>query len=521
MRTHRGMGRYALSMPHTGQDSDATHDVPHMSGEAFCAAGQELLARIEAYWRTVESRPVRSTLGPGDVLKQLPAHAPTHGEQDWAAVLADVERIILPGLTHWQHPAFFAYFPANISGPSVLGELLSAGLGVQGMLWSTSPACTELEMRMMDWLGEAIGLPSAFLFAGGGGGVIQGTASEAAIAAMLAARGRALRGVPAGERRGRMEKLTLYASTQAHSSIMKGAMVAGLALAPDDFEQVRLIETDSEHRMDPAKLAERVREDVRAGRTPFFACASVGTTGTTAVDSVREIAAALDGIAGERPWLHVDAAHAGAACICPEFRWMIDGIDRADSICFNPHKWLLTNFDCDCFWTRHPAELTASMSITPEYLRNTQTDAGTVVDYRDWHIPLGRRPRALKLWFVMRHYGIEGLRAHVRGHVRLAELFESLVASSARFELCTTRRLNLVCFRPRPLPGERPEATDARAKSVMDRANATGRVFLTHTALPATERVRGGIALRMAIGGVKTEERHVREAYTLLESLAE
>lgn len=483
--------------------------VPHMTAAEFRRVGRRVVDAIADYYEGLESCRVLSASRPGDVLGMLPEHAPERGE-GWEAILADVERVVMPGITHWQSPNFFAFFPANASYPAILGDLFCSGLGVQGMLWATSPACTEVEMRVMDWLAELIGLPAAFLHSGGaGGGVIQGTASESTLTAMVAARHGAL-GAGAAP-----ESLVAYASTQAHSSIVKAAMVCGVARGPGDRERVRLIGTDGAFAMDPRLLGEAVRADARAGRRPFFVCASVGTTGSTAVDPVAAVARE---IAGSGAWLHVDAAHAGAACVCPEFRWMLDGVERADSVTFNPHKWLLTNFDCNAFWVRSRERLTAAMSVTPEYLRNAASDAGSVVDFRDWHVPLGRRFRALKLWFVLRHYGAEGLRAHIREHVRLAAVFEELVRADERFEVAAPRTVNLVCFRLRAREGEDAAGTDARNRALMERVNASGRAYLTHTVLG--EGIGARLVLRMCIGSPRTREEHVRAAWGLLSSQA-
>lgn len=509
---------------------EADRGVPHLSPERFRELGHRVVDWIADYMRRAEELPVLSKVSPGEVASKLPEHAPLLGLREpggWDAVFEDLERIILPGLTHWQSPNFYAFFPCNASGPAILGEMLAAGLNVNGMLWAASPAATELEMRVLDWLAEAIGLPEAFTFGSpGGGGAIQGTASESSLVAMIAARRRALkeqkgRRGPEAERRGGGEAepgaLVAYASTQAHSSIVKAAMIAGVARSADDRERVRLIGTDENHAMRPDLLERAIREDLAAGRTPFYVCATVGTTSSTAIDPIPAIGRVLEatGFARRGGWLHVDAAHAGAACICPEFRPMLDGIRHADSVCFNPHKWLLTNFDCDCFWTRDRRALVDALSITPEYLRNRASESGEVVDYRDWQIPLGRRFRALKLWLVIRHYGIEGLRAYIREHVRLAALFESLVRADGRFEIAAPRTVNLVCFR---LRGEGPEA-DAANRALLERLNASGRVYLTHTALPCP----GGkdrVVLRMAIGSTTTEERHVRAAWELIRALA-
>ncbi len=498
--------------------SDPAAPSPHLTPAAFRAVTAQAASWITTYWDRVEGLPVLSQAKPGDVLRALPQDPPNSGtpiDADWSSIARDLDAIVVPALTHWQHPMFFAYFPSNISAPAIVGDLLAAGLGVQGMLWATSPAATELEMRVLDWMGHAIGLPDSFLFRGGGGGVIDGTASEAAVGALLAAKGRILRTLPRDQRREAATRLVLYASTQTHSSIQKAAMVAGIALDADDRERVRLIETDANYAMRPDALAAAINADLAAGLIPCFVCATVGTTGTTAIDPIDAIAAVLRA-APRAPWLHIDAAHAGAACICPEFRHLIRGVEHADSFTFNPHKWLLTNFDCNCLWTRHPRDLTDAMSITPEYLRNAASDAGRVVDYRDWHIPLGRRFRSLKLWLVMRHYGLEGLQAHVRDGIHLASLFEQLVHADARFEIVTPRTMNLVCLRLRPQSGEAPAQTDARNRALLESLNASGKMYLSHTVLPAVDAFPPRYVLRMAIGGVRTKEPHVREACRLL-----
>lgn len=476
---------------------------------------------IASYWEKLDGLPVTPGIKPGEVLARLPAEAP-EAPEPWDRVFEDLDRVIVPGLTHWQSPRFFAYFPANISTPSVVGELLSAGVGVQGMLWLTSPACTELETRVLDWMARLTGLPGCFLSTsagkdgGGGGGVIQGTASEATLVALVAGRDRARRTLRARGDDGPLhDRLVCYASTQAHSSVVKAAMIAGLAEGPDDRRRVRLIETDAGLAMDPAALARAMRADVAAGLVPCFVCATAGTTSTTAVDPVDRVAEAVAGCGAPAPvWLHVDAAHAGAACVCPEYRWMWRGVERADSVCFNPHKWLLTNFDCDCFFTSDRASLVRSLSVSPAYLANAASESGAV-DYRDWQVPLGRRFRALKLWLVLRVFGAERLRAYIREHVRLAGLFEELVRGDGRFEVAAERTMNLVCFRLR-VPGK--EASDRANKALMDGANAGGRVFLTHTVIPAEGVDR--LTLRLAVGATLTREADVREAWSVLSGLA-
>lgn len=480
----------------------------HMTPDEFRLAAHRVIDDLCDYWRTIEDRPVLCTAKPGDIAELLPAHAPEHPES-WDAILGDIDRIVIPGLTHWQSPGFFAFFPANASFPAVLGDLLSTGLGVNGMLWATSPAATEIETRVLDWLAELLGLPERFRSPGGvGGGVIHGTASEAVLTALVAARHRSATLAA----KGHAPHCTIYASSQAHSSIVKAAMVAGLAANPDDRTHLRLIDTDTDHAMNPAALARAMRDDVQAGRVPTFVVATVGTTSSTAVDPLMTIGPICREFGA---WLHVDAAFNGSALVCPEHRWMIEGVEHADSFNMNPHKWLLTSFDCSCFWTSDRRSLTAALSVTPEYLRNAASSSGAVIDYRDWQIPLGRRFRALKLWFVIRHYGAAGLRAYIREHVRVAQEFESWIIGDDRFEIAAPRTTSLVCFRLRPVAGESIEQADARSRDLLSALNATGKVYLTHTTLP-DQASRPRHTLRMAIGSTLTEERHVRAAWELI-----
>jgi aromatic-L-amino-acid/L-tryptophan decarboxylase len=460
-----------------------------MSTTEFRKYGYRVVDWIASYYERIESFPVMSQVAPGEVRRGLPARAPAEGES-FDAVLADLDRIILPGVTHWQHPSFFAYYPASASFPAMLAELLSAGLGLQGMLWSTSPACTELETLTLDWLAELLELPSAFRSSGAGGGVIQDSASSATLVALIAALHRASRG--GVNREGVWRTHTVYASTQAHSSLEKAVRIAGVG-----SDNLRLIDVD------PATQALRVdhlrsmlTRDLAQGAVPTMVMAAIGTTSTGAIDPLRQMGELCreHGV-----WLHVDAAYAGVAAICPELRWLHDGMELVDSYCTNPHKWLLTNFDCDAFWVADRDALVQALSILPEYLRNTASDSGGVIDYRDWQIPLGRRFRALKLWCVLRWYGREGLQAHIRHHVGLARDFASWVAADDRFELVAPPSLGLVCFRQR--------ADDATNQQLLERLNASGELFLTHT------RVNGRYALRMAIGGTFTEARHVQAAW--------
>jgi aromatic-L-amino-acid decarboxylase len=468
----------------------------HMSADEFRRHGHAAVDWVASYLERLERIPVRADVEPGSLRVQLPAAAPEAGEP-FEVILADVERLILPGLTHWQSPNFFAYFPANASPPAILGDLLSSGLGVQGMLWATSPACTELETHVLDWLADALGLPETFLSRGAGGGVIQDTASSATLCAVLAARDRVTDG--AATERGLAPGLTAYASSQAHSSVEKAVGIAGLGR-----RQLRLIEVDRAYALRPDVLDAAMTADRAAGLTPCFVTAVVGSTSSTAMDPVPAIAEVCR---RHGAWLHVDAALAGNAAVCPEFRWVHDGLGLADSYCVNPHKWLLTNFDCDCFYVADRRALLRALSILPEYLRNQATESGAVLDYRDWQIPLGRRFRALKLWFVLRWYGLAGLRRHIRHHVALAARFAEWVRADPRFEVVAPVPLNLVCFRLR--------GADEPNERLLERLNASGALFLTHT------RLDGKFVLRLATGGTYTEERHVAAAWRRIRDLAE
>lgn len=466
-----------------------------MTPEEFRRNGHEMVDWIADYYARIESLPVLSRAKPGEIRAALPKEPPQEGE-DFSTLIKDVDRIILPGLTHWQAPNFFAYFPANASGPAILGDLLSSGLGVQGMLWSTSPACTELETHVLDWLAKMMGLPEKFLSTSSGGGVIQDTASSASLCALLAARERATDF--AVNENGASGKLTAYTSTQAHSSIEKAAKIAGIG-----HKNLRLVEVDGNFAMRPELLRERIEADRRAGLTPFFVCATVGTTSSNAIDPVTEIGSICR---EQKMWLHVDAAMSGTAALCPEFRYLHSGLEFADSYCFNPHKWMFTNFDCDCFYVADRAGLIKALSILPEYLRNQATESGAVIDYRDWQIPLGRRFRSLKLWFVVRHYGVEGLQYHVREHVKLAQEFASWVKQDERFEVAAPAPLNLVCFRHR--------SGDNVNQKLMEGLNQSGDLYLTHT------KLNGKFTLRFCVGQTNTQRKHVQRAWEKIREAA-
>lgn len=468
----------------------------HMSPEQFREEGKKIIDWIADYYEEIEKFPVLSQVKPGEIKAGLPATAPKTSESI-DAMLNDINDKILPGITHWQSPNFFAYFTANTSFPSILGDLISSGLGVQGMIWATSPAATELETQVLDWLAEAMGMPEAFKSTSTGGGVIQDTASTAVLTAILAARERATKFQ--SNQRGYSAKLVAYISTQTHSSVEKGIKIAGIGK-----ENIRLIDVDETFAMRPELLQKQIESDRASGLQPFFICGTIGTTSSTAIDPIKTIGEIAR---KENCWYHIDAAALGSAMICPEYRHFMDGVELADSFSFNPHKWMFTNFDCDVFWVANRAELINTFSILPEYLRNKATESGEVFDYRDWHIQLGRRFRALKLWFVIRHYGTEGLQFHIREHIRLAGVFRSWIEESTDFELLTEPLMNLVCFRHK--------AGDEFNLKLMNAANDSGKIYFTHT------KLNGQLALRMNIGQTNTEERHVKSAWKLILEMAQ
>jgi aromatic-L-amino-acid/L-tryptophan decarboxylase len=463
-------------------------DNVHMTPSEFRAGGKQLIDWLADYYEQVDKFPVLAQVSPGEIRASLPPDPPQTGA-DLASIVQQLNSKIMPGITHWQSPNFFAYFPANASEPSVLGDLVSSGLGVQGMLWATSPACTELETHVLDWLAKMLALPAQFLSNSAGGGVIQDSASSASLCAIVAARERATNFK--SNENGCREELVAYASTQAHSSIEKDIKVAGIGRA-----NLRLVGVDEQFAMRPGLLEKAIEEDKRTGRLPFFVCATVGTTSSLAFDPLRAIGEICKkhGI-----WLHVDAAMAGTAALCPEFRYIHDGLELADSYCFDAHKWMFTNFDCTCFYVADRETLTHSLSVVPEYLRNQATESGSVFDYRDWHVPLGRRFRALKLWFVIQHYGVEGLQFLVRRHVEMAQNFLGWVREDDRFEIMAPAPLNLICFRLK--------ADDGLNEELLRRLNASGELYISHTKLNAK------YTLRFCVGQMRTRPDHLEQAW--------
>jgi aromatic-L-amino-acid/L-tryptophan decarboxylase len=463
------------------------HPAPVLDPEAFRRHAHQLVDWMADYLGQVAEYPVQPPVQPGDIRAQLPP-APPEQAEPFEHIVADFQQVIVPGLTHWGHPGFFGYFPANTSPPSILAEMLTAAIGAQCMSWITSPAATELEQVMMQWLRQMIGLPESFT------GVIQDTASSATLVALITARDQAI-----GRTGGSLERLTVYTSEEANSSVPKGARLAGYR--PD---HVRLIETDAGAAMSAPALEQAVARDKAAGLIPACIVPTVGTTGSTAIDPVPVIAELCR---RENLWLHLDAAFAGSAAILPELRWILAGAEHADSLVFNPHKWLLVNFDCSAYFVRDVPALLRSFGASAEILKTQYDDAA--VNYRDWGIQLGRRFRALKLWFVIRSYGVAGLQAMLREHIRLGKLFAEWVAADPAFELIGEPRLATVCFRY-----QGSGASDAFNRDLLSRVNATGRIFLTGTQL------KGRYLLRLALGHLTTSEAHIRAAWELLQELA-
>ncbi|MFQ6037758.1 MAG: pyridoxal phosphate-dependent decarboxylase family protein [Candidatus Aminicenantales bacterium] len=464
-----------------------------MDKGAFREWGYQFVDWVADYYDKVEALPVMPPVSPGEIKNRLPRKAPRKGEP-MERIFQDFQQEILPGITHWQHPSWFAYFPANTSPPSVLAELLTAGIGAQCMIWQTSPAAAELEEVVLEWLRDMLGLPE------GMAGVIQDTASTATLVALLTAREKATG--YASNQRGLEGAHSVYASEEAHSSVEKGVKIAGFGR-----ENLRYIPTDGCFAMRPEKLEEAILEDTKRGIRPACVVGTLGTTSSTAVDPLRPIGEICQkhGI-----WFHVDAAFAGTAAILPEKRWILDGIEYVDSFVFNPHKWMLTNFDCSAYYVRDPEALVRTFEIHPEYLK-TRVDT-QVRNFRDWGIQLGRRFRALKLWFVLRFYGLEGLQKIIREHIRLAEMFKGWVEKHPLFELMAPVPFSLVCFRLNDGRGE--EELEVLNRALLDRINKTGRLFLTHTSLG------GKFVLRMAIGSRLTQEKHVRIAWEMMEAAA-
>ncbi|KAG9311512.1 pyridoxal phosphate-dependent transferase [Chiua virens] len=474
-----------------------------MDIEEFRRAGYQAIDHICDYYYSLQNKPVSPYVEPGYLRRALPSTAPQTGEA-FEQITQDYQKLIIPGLVHWQHPRFFAYFPTASTFESILGDLYANGIGPNpGFNWSASPACTELEAIVMDWAAKMIGLDAAFYnISEVGGGVIQTTASDAALVATVAARSRYIRqhpDVPA-------EKLVLYTTTQTHSLGKKAGLVLGL--------NVRALEVTAEdhYALRGATLKSTLEEDSRAGLHPFILLATVGTTSSGAIDHLEEIG----DIVAATPWLwlHVDAAWAGVAMSCPEYRalCLLDDINKyADSFCTNFHKWGLVNFDCSTLWVRDRKHLTDALDVTPEFLRSKQGDAGTVIDYRNWHLGLGRRFRALKLWFVLRSYGVQGFQKYIRQTIQHNDTFVSLIKRATHFNLVTPPCLSLTVFRLEP-PSQTLTLAQLNALNLVFYARLSARhdVAFTRTDL------NGMICIRCAVGAARTEERHILETFDVL-----
>ncbi|XP_037532334.1 aromatic-L-amino-acid decarboxylase [Nematolebias whitei] len=471
-----------------------------MDAAEFRRRGKEMVDYMADYLEKIEERPVYPDLEPGYLRHLIPTEAPLEPER-FEEIMQDVERVIMPGVTHWHSPRFFAYFPAASSYPAMLADMLCSAIGCIGFSWAASPACTELETVMLDWLGKMLQLPECFIAGthGRGGGVIQSTASEATLMSLLAARCKAVRWVQARDSQRSeadiLSKLVAYTSEQAHSSVERAALIGAVLM--------RKVPADQHYAIREETLRKMVEEDKAAGLIPFYFCATLGTTPSCAFDHITELGPLCN---KENMWMHIDAAYAGSAFICPEFRSLLNGIEFADSFNFNPHKWLLINFDCSTMWVKERADIIGAFKMEPLYLKHENQESGLVTDYRHWQIPLGRRFRSLKLWFVFRMYGLKGLQAHIRKQVGLAKEFESLVRADKRFEICAEVVLGLVCFR---LKG-----SNELNQNLLKKITKSKEIHLVPCQLS------GRFVLRFAICSRTTESRHIQQAWRHITQLA-
>jgi aromatic-L-amino-acid decarboxylase len=468
-----------------------------MDNHSFRKYAHELVDWMADYLEQVEKLPVKAQVEPGEIYRQIPENAPLKGET-MNEIFVDFNKIILPGMTHWQSPNFFAYFPANSSYPSVLAEMLTATLGAQCMKWEVSPAATELEERMMNWLKSMTGLPEYFH------GVIQDTASTATLTAILTAREKHSEFQVNEKGMKWFDSFRVYCSTETHSSIEKAVKIAGIG-----SQNLVKVGVDSELRLDPRLLKESIESDLKVGNKPVCVIATIGTTGVTAIDPLKKIGEICSryGI-----WLHVDAAFAGSALILPEYRWMIKGVEYADSFVFNPHKWLFTNFDCSAYFVKDKYSLLRTLQVIPEYLK-TQNQ-GRVNDYCDWGVPLGRRFRALKLWFMLRSFGVETLQEKLRSHILMARELAEKIHQEEEFEMMAPVTLNLVCFRFRPKGVEDENELNRINEKLLKQINASGKAYMSHT------KVNGKFVIRMVIAQTNVEQRHVDQAWKLVRELS-
>ncbi len=471
-----------------------------MPAEEFRRHGHELIDWISDYFEHIDDLPVLAQVEPGELKSQLPTSPPEKGES-MEAILADVDRLIVPALTHWSHPSFFAYFATSTSAPGIFAELLSAVFDTKALNWRAAPAATELEDVTLDWLRQMMGLPPTF------GGIIYDTASVSTLHALAAARENLSLRIREDGMTGRpdLPLLRVYTSEHAHSVVDKAAMTLGLGQ-----RSVRKIAVDAEFRMDTSALSHAIQDDTEKGFLPFAVVATVGTTSTSSIDPISAIA---DICEREKLWLHIDAAYAGSAAIVSELRHLFNGCERADSFTLNPHKWLFTPFDLSVLFCRHMEILHRAFSLVIEVLRTSEAERNTVINHSEYGIQLGRRFRALKLWMIIRYFGHEGLAARIREHVRLAKLFASWVEDSQDWELMAPLPFALVCFRANPSGGKSGEAgkrLDILNETIMQGVNATGKAFLSHT------KLNDKLVLRLSIGNIRTTEAHLRRVWELL-----
>ncbi|KAL3643684.1 hypothetical protein CASFOL_014499 [Castilleja foliolosa] len=494
------------------QKPDSAGVMKPMDPEEFRRQGHLVIDFIANYYKNVEKYPVRSQVEPGYLQKRMPDSAP-YDPEPIEQILQDVQNDIVPGITHWQSPNYYAYFPSSGSIAGFLGEMLSTGFNIVGFNWMSSPAATELESIVMDWLGKMLKLPSEFLFSGGGGGVLQGTTCEAILCTLVAARDKALKKIG----RENINKLVVYGSDQTHSAIQKAAQIAGIN--PENFRAVATTKENS-FGLTGAALRATIESDIKSGLVPLFLCATIGTTSSTAVDKLGPLCDVAEEFG---LWVHVDAAYAGSVCICPEYRHFIDGVEKAHSFSFNAHKWFLTTLDCCCLWVKEPRALVDALSTYPEYLRNKASEQKQVVDYKDWQITLSRRFRSLKLWMVLRSYGVANLRKFLRSHVKMAKNFEGMVGMDKRFEVVVPRNFATVCFRIVPAEIDagnhqqvvtKEEAANNFNAKLLERINESGEIYMTHAV------VGGEYVMRFAVGASLTENRHVILAWKVVQEHA-
>lgn len=464
-----------------------------MTNKDFRTSAHELVDWMADYLENIEQFPVKSQVKPGQIKSQLPDKPPANGES-MEVIFDDFKKIILPGITHWQHPSFHAYFPGNSSKPSILAEMLTSTLGVQAMIWNTSPSAAELEEQIMEWFKEMMDLPKNWT------GSIQNGASDSTLNAILTAREK-VSNFTTNNIGLTSNNLRVYCSEQAHSSLDKAMAIAGLGK-----ENLIKIEVDTSFALKVDLLENAIKQDKENGFVPLMVIAAIGTTGTTAIDPLERISILTEKY---NLWLHVDAALAGTALILPEMRWMVKGLEKADSLVFNPHKWMFTNFDASVYFVKDKSALINTFSETPEYLKTKEDKQ--VTNYRDWGVPLGRRFRALKLWFVIRNFGVKGLQEKIRLHLNLSTEFKNWIEKSPQFKLMAPVQLNTICFRYENslLTKEKLNSINER---LLDAINSSGKVYLTHT------KLNGWFTIRMVIGQTNVKKQHTEMAFNLISS---